>query len=371
MASKFPYKNILLYTSHQWCGNTEEYFVKNTEKLAVFLLMSRVKTRNNILRIYEKGKLIKEEETPLSTNFFLYYLLWYYHYIIAIFKHFPRNEKLIVISAHPYVFFATTLQKFLRKIDFVYYIADYYPPINITMKLYEKLKKFYHKGIKYRIYLGDGVNQIMNGKVLDTATTKTIMLGVKPKNIKRNIRKVGQTLLFVGVVRPNVGLEIVYTFLKEHPQYRLKVVGICDRETYQQHRQIIKKFGIGKRVYFPNRFFYDSEMNEVSKECFVGVALYTIDNTSTIYYADPGKVKTYTEMSLPVIMSKTSSIAPYIKKYKAGEVIDRNSLSLAQAIERIKRSYNTYVSGVNKVNKLFYYETYYGEKFKFLENAYK
>lgn len=371
MTPKFRYKNILLYTSYQWCGNTEEYFVRNTEKLAVFLLMPRIQTKDNILRIYERGKLVKTEQTPLSENFFLYYFLWYFHYIIAIFKHFKRNEKLIVISAHPYVFFATTLQKLFRSIDFVYYIADYYPPINITMKLYEKLKKFYHKDIKYRIYLGDGVNKIMNGTILNTLTTKTIMLGVKPKNIKRDIRKVGYTILFVGVVRPNVGLEIVYEFLKKHSKYKIKIVGICDKQTYLQHKKMIKKLEIGKRVYFPNRFFFDDELNEVSKECFVGVALYTIDNTSTIYYADPGKVKTYTEMGLPVIMSQTSSIAPYIRRYKAGEVIERDTLSLSEAIEKIKKSYKDYISGVNKFNKLFYFEIYYRKKFEFLENAFK
>jgi hypothetical protein len=332
--------------------------------------MPRIQTKDNILRIYEKGKLVKVEETPLSENFFLYYFLWYLHYIIAIFKHFPRDRKLIVISAHPYVFFATTIQKLLRNIDFVYYIADYYPPINLTMKLYERLKKFYHKGIKYKIYLGDGVNKIMNGKILNTKTTKTIMLGVKPKHITRDLKKTNHTILFVGVVRSGVGLEIIYEFLRLNPSYNIKILGICDRGLYQKHTEIIKQYNISDRVYFPNRFFFDNEMNEVSKSCFVGIALYTIDNTSTIYYADPGKVKTYTEMGLPVIMSKTSSIAPYIEKYKAGEVVNRNQIALKKAIERIKANYRAYTDGVNKLNKIFYYETYYCEKFSFLEDAF-
>lgn len=366
---KFRYKNILLYSSHQWCGNTEEYFVRNTEKLAAFLIMPRVQNKDNLLRIYEKGTLIKEVETPLSENFFLYYLLWYFHYIIAIFRYFSRDKKLIVIITDPFAFFFMTVQKLFRNIDYVYYIADYYPPINITMKLYEKLKKFYHDRLTYRIYLGDGVNEIMNGKVMNTRTSKTIMLGVKPKHIKRDIEKAGRTILFVGVVRSGVGLEIVYEFLKANPIYNLKVIGICDKELYQKNQEMIKQYGVGSRVYFPNRFFFDDELNEISKKCFVGVALYNIDNTSTIYYADPGKVKTYTEMGLPVIMSKTSSIAPYIKKYKAGEVIDRNAQSLAKAIEKIKANYSMYIAGVNKLNKLFYYETYYEEKFKFLENV--
>lgn len=335
--------------------------------------MPRIQTKDNILRIYEKGKLVKTEQTPLAVNFFLYYLLWYYHYIVTIFKHFSKNEKLIVITAHPYVFFAMTIQKLLRKIDFVYYIADYYPPISITLRLYEKLKRFYHKGIKYKIYLGDGVNKIMNGKVIESDTCKTIMLGVNPKNIKRNITdaKTNNTILFVGVIRENVGLDIVYKFLKNNPEYYLKIIGICDRKLYENHKQIIKDYGITSRVYFPNRFFFDEELNEASKTCFVGIALYSIDYTSTIYYADPGKVKTYTEVGLPVIMSKTSSIAPYIKKFRAGEVIDRDSKSLKKAIDKIKKNYSLYVKGVALLNKEFYYETYYGVKFSFLEDAFK
>ncbi len=368
---RFRYKNILLYTSHQWCGNTEEYFVKHTEKLGVFLLMPRIQTKDNILRIYEKGKLVKTIQTPLTANFFLYYLLWYCHYIIAIFKYFPRNELLVVITAHPYVLFATTFQKLFRKIEFVYYIADYYPPINLTMQLYERLKRFYHKGAKYRIYLGDGVNKIMNGKIVDSNTSKTIMLGVKSKHIKRDIDKAGNTILFVGVIRPNVGLEIVYEFLRKNPRYSFKILGICDEDLYREHQKIIRNYNIFQRVYFPNNFFFDQHMNEISKDCFVGVALYTIDNSSTIYYADPGKVKTYSEMDLPVIMSNTSSIAPYVERFQSGEVIERNLTAFSHAVEKIKKNYDSYVKGVERLNEEFNYEKYYGNKFSFLEKAFE
>lgn len=333
--------------------------------------MPRIQTSDNVLRIYEKGKLVKEVETPLTANFFLYYFLWYFHYIVAVFKQFPRNEKLIVITAHPYVFFAMTLQKLFRNIDFVYWIADYFPPINLTMKLYEKLKKFYHKGIRYRVYLGDGVNKIMNnGKVINTEESKTILWGVKPKNIKRDLKRAKNTILFVGVIRQNVGLEIIFNFLKDNKKYRLYIIGICDEGLYKKYLTIINDYGIGNQVYFPNRFFYDEELNKISEECFVGVALYTIDKTSTIYYADPGKVKAYTEMNLPVIMSKTSSISPYVKKFVAGEVIDRNPNALLKALEKIEKKYGNYLIGVKKLNEHFYYETYYNEKFEFLKKAF-
>ncbi len=365
---KFRYKNILLYTSHQWCGNTEEYFSKNSERLLAFLLMPRVQNKDNVLRIYEQGKMVEEKKIGLSENIFLYYFLWYMQYIKAIFTHIPKNERLIVVSHHPYPFFFMTLQKFFRKLTFVYWIADYFPPINLVLRLFEKLKAFYHKNIDYACYLGDGVNNIMNGKIMTTDRKRTIIWGVKPKNIKRNFIKTKHNLLYVGVVRPTVGLEIVYEFLKTNKEYKLKVIGVCDKALYKRQMGMIKNYGIDKQVYFPNRFFFDDELNELSKECFVGVALYAIDNTSTIYYADPGKIKAYTEMGLPVIMSRTSSIAPYIEKFNAGKVIERNVASFERAIKTIHEGYGEYLKGVINFNKYFYFEDYYVKSFKFLEN---
>lgn len=368
MPHKFRYKNILLYTSHQWCGNTEEYFAQNSERLLAFLLMPRVQNKDNVLRIYEMGRLVKEDSIRLSENIFLYYILWYLQYIRAIFKYIIRNKKLVVISAHPYPFLFMTIQKLFRRLVFVYWIADYFPPVNLVLRLFEKFKAFYHNNIDYACYLGDGVNKIMNGKIMTTERKRTVIWGVKPKKIKRDFKKTKYTILYVGVVRSNVGLDIAYEFLKKNKIYNLKVIGVCDGPLYKKQMAMIKDYGIEKQVYFPNRFFFDGELNEISKECFVGIALYAIDNTSTIYYADPGKTKAYTEMGLPVIMTKTSSIAPYIEKFKAGELIDRDSISLGKAIRTVEESYDQYLRGIKKFNKYFYFEDYYAKSFKFLEN---
>lgn len=358
----------MLYTSHQWCGNVEEYFAQNSQRLLAFLLMPRVQNKDNVLRIYEKGKLVKEDWIRLSENIFLYYIFWYLQYIRAIFKYVARDQKLIVISFHPYPFLFMTIQKFFRRIVFIFWIADYFPPINIPLRLFEKAKKFYHDNIDYACYLGDGVNKIMNGKIMTTQRKRTIIWGVKPKNIKRNFEKTKHTILYVGVVRSTVGLDIAYEFLKANKEYNLKVIGVCDKVLYKKQVAMIKSYGIEKQVYFPNRFFFDAGLNEISKECFVGIAVYSIDNTSTIYYADPGKVKAYTEMGLPVIMTKTSSIFPFIDKFKAGEVIERNVASFEKAIKAIQKNYGEYLRGIINFNKYFYFEDYYANSFKFLEN---
>lgn len=366
---QFRYKNIILYSSHQWCGNSFEYFRDHTEKFLVFLLMPRVQNSDNELHVYKRGKLVEKVPLRMSEKFFPYYFLWYWNYLWALWKYFRRDEKVYLIIAHPYNFFLGSIQKLFRNVEFVYWIADYFPPINRTLYWFERLKNFYHDGMRYACYLGDGVNKQMNGSVMNTHYRQTIMWGVDPKKITRNVNKIKLTLLYVGVVRPNVGLDVVFQFLNQHKEYKLKIIGICDPVTYVLYTSLIRDLNISKQVYFPNRFFFEKELDEMSKDCLLGLALYDTSNTSTIYYSDPGKVKAYSEMQLPVIMSKTSSIMPYIQKFHAGEVIDRTPEALYEAVIKIAKNYDAYISGLEAFNKFFYYEDYYAKHFRHLEES--
>ena len=120
---QFRYKNIILYSSHQWCGNSFEYFRDHTEKFLVFLLMPRVQNKDNELRVYEKGKLIEKVSLCMSEKFFPYYFFWYWNYLWALWKYFKRDEKVYLIIAHPYNFFLGSIQKLFRNVEFVYWIA--------------------------------------------------------------------------------------------------------------------------------------------------------------------------------------------------------------------------------------------------------
>ncbi len=367
--SDFIYKNIFLQSSFQFIGNTLEYFVNHTEKLVVFFVMPRVKNKGNAIRLYKFGKLIEDQPVFLSENIFLYYLGWYIEYIKALNKYCSKNERFFVIVFHPVFLFGMGFQRFWKNIKFVYWIADYFPGINKLLLIFEQLKKFYHDKVSYSIYLSDTINKIMNGKVINSNNRKTVMWGVKPKPIKRPFGGGNFNILFVGLIKESQGLEFFYDFLRENKEYKLKIIGVCEKKLYSQHLSIIKKYKITDQVYFPNKFFSDDQLNKISKECQVGIALYDIDISNATYYTDPGKVKAYTELGLPVIMSDVSSVAPYILKFKAGEVIDRNSNSIDLAITKVSKNYKYYLNGVNKFNKYFYFESYYKKRFKFLEQT--
>lgn len=355
-----------MYAGLQFCGNIEEYFVSHTEKLLVFILMPRVKNKNHLLRIYKRGELIEEKKIQLPENIFLHYFFWHLTYLKVLFTYFSKKDNVIVITHHPLSFFGSSLQKLLLNVRFVFWL-EYFPTINLIFHLFDDLKRFYHKRVDFTCYFGDRVNKLMNGKVLDTKKRRTILWGVKPRKIQRNFKKCQYNILFVGLVKDSQGIELLLEFLRLHKKYSLKIIGVTHGNLYEHYQKMIKDLGISKQVYYPNRFFSIEELDEISKTCFVGIAPYVTGKTNGTYFVDPGKVKAYTEMQLPVIMTNTSAIAPYIKKYEAGELIKSNVYSFAKAILKIEQSYKKYLSGVKKFNKYFYYESYYTHKFDFLE----
>lgn len=366
--NKMYYENIFMYSSHQSTATTdvEKYFVKHTEKLVVFVLDQR-KYNTNVVRLYQKGSLVEEKKINLPQNIFAYFFLWYVYYLFFLMKYFTRKEKVIVISFHPISFFGMTIQKMIRNIDFLFYDGDYFPPVNISLILFEALKKHYNKKVKYAFYSGDLINEKMNGMVLNTPYKKTALWGVMPRNIKRKLDKNSLTILFVGLMKGSQGLEYLFNFLKEHKNYKLKIIGTCIGNLYKKYIRIIEENGIENQVYFPNRFFSDYELEEISKTCQVGIALYDITPTNGTYYTDPGKVKTYASLGLPIIMSDMSAIAPYIKRFNCGILVKNDNGELGRALLDMRKNYTKYLQGLEKFNDYFYYETLYRKTFRLLE----
>ena len=93
--------------------------------------------------------------------------------------------------------------------------------------------------------------------------------------------------------------------------------------------------------------------------------MYDMDPSNATYYTDPGKVKTYASLGLPIIMSDVSAIVPFVKKFKCGIVINKKDEDLGKAIIDIKKNYKRYLLGIKKFNEYFYYETYYHKGFNF------
>jgi glycosyltransferase involved in cell wall biosynthesis len=365
--SKLTYGTVFLYASLQFCGNIEEYFRKHTDKLVVFIVMPRTKNTNNLLRVYKKGKLVKTEKITLSTNAVLYYVKWYLAQLRILLRLFRRDERITLVGFHPICFFGMTLQSMIRNIQFVYWIGDYFPATSLSIKLFEVVKRHYHNNLHTTYYLSDGINRIFNKKIINSENRRTVMWGVVPPNRRRSKRPSNFELLFVGLIKESQGLEFLFTFLHNNPKYYLNIIGVCDDALYQKYNQMISKLNISTQVFFPNIFYTDDQLGKLARRCSIGIGLYNIDRSNPTFYTDPGKIKAYAQMGLPVIMTNVSGIAPYIKKFGAGIVIARNSKDLAGAVKEMHKNYERYIKGLRKFNDFFCYEKYYANAFHAIE----
>lgn len=368
LRTKSRYKSIFLLGSLLSAGNTVEYFSKFSEKLVIFYLQPRWDKRNNFIHVYKNGYLVSKHELFSPKNIVLQYLVIYIQYTYTFLKFFKKDEHFFVITYHPLLFFVKIFARVFRNFDIVFWIADYIPNGNIPLKIYQSFIFFFHKKNTYNLYLSDRINKIMNKKVIDTAKSKTVMWGIqKAKYYKKNVNSQRLYLYYNGIVRSEHGIDVLLNLSKSYKNIYLRLLGRCDQELFKYYSKMIKTYGIKERIYFPNRFFSLEELVSESKKCLMSVGLYSVGKKSYAYYTDSGKIKLYAQLGLPIIMTDSSETAMYVKKFCAGEVITRDVESLYNAIFSISNNYSTYLKGLRKFNNYFYFETYYKDKFVFLE----
>lgn len=365
------YSNIFLLSSNMWDGNVVEYFSKRTKKLVVFYFLPRWDKKENFVRIYKNGRLIKQRSVFSPKNIFLQYPFLLYQSCIIVSRNFQRKKHVFIISYHPYVFFIQLIL-FWHNIDILFWVMDYFPKPSLFLRIYQSITLYFQKKNKYVVYLSSRLNKVMNnGKIMNTQYKKTVMWGIKKPFIQKAKRLQNIQLYYNGIIREEHGFAILFKAIKEHKNISIKLLGVCEPKLYKKYKQKIIGYGIEKNVYFPNRYFSQAELLDHAKECHVAVALYIVDKYSYVYYADPGKIRLYTELGLPIIMTKSSEVAEIIKKFSAGEVINRDSESFYKAVKKIAKNYSKYREGLAKFSKYFYFEKYYKKNFTFLESDYR
>ena len=366
----FRYESVFALASLQFCGHIDEYLIANTRRLCLMYVLPRFGAQKQIIRRYEEGKLVEERALRSSQNIFLYYWLWFWHNTTEILKFAKGSKgKTLVVGGHPVCFFGMALMKMLRRLSYLYWIGDYFPNKSLVIRAFEWLKRFYHNRIPFTYYLSDAINRKMNhGKVRDEPGHKTLMWGMRRFMMPgcESAMATSKQLLFVGLVRDGQGIENVLDFLASHHDYSLALVGVAANGYEKTVEKMIAERKLSERVYFPNRFHSQEELLEIAGKSLAGLALYSLGEENFTHYADPGKVKAYIEMNLPVVMTRISEVVPFIKKFRAGVVVDGME-GVGEAVRKIAEDYPTYSEGVRRFNEHFEYTRLYAEVFRPVE----
>ena len=259
--------------------------------------------------------------------------------------------------------------KMLRRLSYLYWIGDYFPGKSLVIRAFERVKRFYHDRIPFTYYLSDAINRKLNcGRLREEPAHRTLMWGMRrfaaPGGVES--RAASKQLLFVGLVRNGQGIGTILDFLVENRDFTLAIVGVAANGFESDVRRMIAERGLAGRVYFPNRFHSQEELLDIASRSLAGLALYSLDEDNFTHYADPGKVKAYLEMNLPVIMTRISEVVLFIERFHAGEVVSSME-EIGAAAKRISDDYKSYGEGVRRFNDHFEYSRLYAEAFSPVE----
>ena len=170
---------------------------------------------------------------------------------------------------------------------------------------------------------------------------------------------------FIGVIKKSHGLGIVFDYakeiLKKFPEVRYEVIGSGPDEMFfraeAKKRKLLTHF---------HGYVEDLKAKQILSHATICIATYVPDAGNVSHYGDPGKIKLYLSLGIPVIATNVISFANEIKKHGAGEIVAYNGkFEFIRAIEKILSHYPRYQKNALALSKKYNYKVIYKRLFAF------
>lgn len=145
-----------------------------------------------------------------------------------------------------------------------------------------------------------------------------------------------RSMLFVGDVRENSGLDIAIESLRELRKdldISLKIIG-APNINHRVLLDLARRYDVDKYVQFMG-FVDRQKFNEVLSDCFCGINLITIDRSHSAHTL-PAKIFDYLQYGMPVIATRNvGAAAGILETNKLGVVIGPDVREFTEAVREI------------------------------------
>jgi glycosyltransferase involved in cell wall biosynthesis len=374
------------YSPYENSGKILDYLLENFKNVYLFSIgfhnLINKKNYNN-LSIYEDGKLKKTYSLfqILISSRFVFLLIpirsaiTFFEIIIYSFWlkiKFGKIDIYFTVNA-----FTAWIGMFLKTLGFVkktiFWVWDYYPPIHenkyimLMRYIYWQFDKISSHSdivtfVNYRLLnLRKDIGIYRNDSKFPIVPVGTDKL---PYIYKQNMNTNKELLFgFIGVLKKSQGVQIIFdnanALRKEFGNIGYEIVGSGPDENYL--KALAKKSKIKTTFY---GYLEDNLFNNILRECKIGIATYMPDESNVSQYGDPGKIKRYLSLGIPVITTSILEFAEEIKKSGAGVVIDYDSQSeLIDAVKEIMKNHAKYSKNAYVLSQKFYYKKIYPKMF--------
>lgn len=360
----YKYKKIAYFVVIPFkdTGNLLEYFQKNSEEFYLYLFPPSYKNQASIINYYKKGKLSRTETLWFykGNNKLLIHIFYFIYYFYILFKYKITNTY--IIFYFPLFLFLNSAMTFFTGNKYVFWIWDYFPTKSGVMSIYNSLVKHYNNSLQYVLYLSPTLRKIYASRIDKEKVRKVVSFGIKNLKLSRKIEK--NKIGFIGNLRPGQGIEFLIEVAKQNEKIRIDIIG--DGPLRKELEIMVKRYKLSNTVTFYG-FVTNQELLKIVKKWEVAVAPYIPTKDNPTMYTEPGKIKLYAELGLPVLMTKVSYIYKELIKYNAGADIDLTYQSFMRGLNKIQKNYPHYEVGVTTFKKANLFESYYDNQFTFLK----
>lgn len=327
-------KNILLYISHPLPLKD----VKVAEK-SFFEL-------TNGENLIKRGAIIRKPCNLVLSSIFEMYLT--INWVIS-----SRDNYDLYIGVDNLNALHGLILKMMGRVEkVVYYTIDYFP----TRFESKFLNWIYHSIDKFCVRFADETWNVsgvmvdarerysnMNRKVFNRQYT--VPIGVwydsAPRKFFSQINQ--KKLIFVGHLLDHMGVDLVIKampeIIKKIPDVELEIIGGGEKET--ELKELADKLNVTNSIKFWGWVRDRDKLEEIMSNGAVGLATFnTKILDDKVKNADPGKIKDYMLLGMPVIATDAISTADVIKKVKCGIIIDYETFDLVNAVVKLLNNPN-------------------------------
>lgn len=346
--NKLHYKQIAI-VSHEYAtgpSHALEIYLKHKVKKLLFIAHPFVfaKDIRSHYRLYQDfGKLVKEKKfIDVTSN----QILSVIKDVILSFFWILREGKFDVFVGVDAT--NTLVGILLRKIGFInkviFYTIDYVP------KRFENriLNNVYHFFDRFAVKYSDSVwnlSSIMVDErekrgVAATYREKQIVVpvgtesGIKQIPFKKikpfHVVHMGHLIKKQGV---QLLIEAIPELVKRIPQFHAEIIGGGAYEI--ELKKLAAKLSVSNHLTFYGFIENLGEVERLLSYCAVSIAPYVDSEDNYVRYTDPGKVKAYLAVGLPVIITRVPAIALEIERRKCGVAIDYDKYQLTSAVVKL------------------------------------
>lgn len=368
------------YSPYENSGKTLDFLLNNFSHVFLISLgfyYLGTKQKSNLLTIYRRGKVerrysLYQIPIPPKLVFFFLPLKSIINLLHLLFWGWRLRERYgpidIFFSVNAYTAWVGNILKrlgFVKKT--IFWVWDYYPPIHQS-KIVTLMRAIYWQFDKWAIDSDRVVfvnQKLLNlrkamGLIPQEATYPVVSIGTDRFRVdlaKKDTRTV--VFGFIGVLKKSQGFGIVFDhakeILREFPSARYEIIGSGPDEDYYRQKA---KYSMIPTTF--HGYIEGDTFNEILSRCTIGIATYVPDQSNVSHYGDPGKIKRYLSLGIPVIATDVFELSAEVRQARVGVIIDsHDDYAFIKAVRTIMRAYPTYAQNALNLAQKFYYKKIY------------